>query len=112
MEKKYYFLIGAMLVYTDGIKEKTKHYNVLVVSDFNYVNRKQIGLAQQQAQVRFFSHTEEKEKKTYPVTDVYIQSINRLGYMTFNEFHEGFETEPTDISEPKKETTEEAKLGI
>ena len=82
--KKHYFLLAALVVYQRDKLERQKPLNVLIPSDTATVNRSQLGRAQQQAQVRFFTEFDRERKSE--VVDVFVQSVSYLGEMTEKEF--------------------------
>ena len=88
MQKKHYFLLAALVVYQRDKLERQKPLNVLIPSDTATVNRGQLGRAQQQAQVRFFTEFDRERKSE--VVDVFVQSVSYLGEMTEKEFHAEF----------------------
>lgn len=104
--KKHYFLLAALVVYQRDKLERQKPLNVLIPSDTATVNRSQLGRAQQQAQVRFFTEFDRERKSE--VVDVFIQSVSYLGEMTEKEFHAEFYIDPNapQQAEPAPETGE------
>lgn len=104
--KKHYFLLAALVVYQRDKLERQKPLNVLIASDTATVNRSQLGRAQQQAQVRFFTEFDHERKSE--VVDVFVQSVSYLGEMTEKEFHVEFYTDPNapEAVEPASETGE------
>ena len=97
--KKHYFLLAAQVIYQKDKLERSRNFNILIVSDTKTVNRAQLGRAQQQAQVRYFTEFDSEQKSN--VVDVFIQGVSHLGEMTEAEFHGDFdypgkpEPEPT-----------------
>lgn len=106
MQKKHYFLLAALVVYQRDKLERQKPLNVLIPSDTATVNRGQLGRAQQQAQVRFFTEFDRERKSE--VVDVFVQSVSYLGEMTDKEFHAEFYIDPDAPvqAEPAPETGE------
>lgn len=106
MQKKHYFLLAALVVYQRDKLERQKPLNVLIPSDTATVNRSQLGRAQQQAQVRFFTEFDRERKSE--VVDVFVQSVSYLGEMTEKEFHAEFYIDPNapEPVEPAPETGE------
>ena len=104
--KKHYFLLAALVVYQRDKLERQKPLNVLIPSDTATVNRSQLGRAQQQAQVRFFTEFDRERKSE--VVDVFVQSVSYLGEMTEKEFHAEFYIDPNapEPVEPAPETGE------
>lgn len=107
--KKHYFLLAALVVYQRDKLERQKPLNVLITSDTATVNRSQLGRAQQQAQVRFFTEFDTERKSQ--VTDVFVQSVSYLGEMTEQEFHGEFYVDPNasetgEFADPAPEITE------
>lgn len=104
--KKHYFLMAAVVIYHRESWERQKTLNVLLTSDTQTINRSQLGRAQQQAQVRFFTEFD-KERKA-DVVDVFMQSVSYLGEMTDKEFHAEFYVDPNapEPVEPAPETGE------
>ena len=104
---KHYFLLAAQVIYQKDKLERSRNFNILLMSNTNTVNRAQLGRAQQQAQVRYFTEFDSEQKSN--VVDVFIQGVSHLGEMTEAEFHGEFdypgkpEPEITD-SEPLTET--------
>ena len=92
MQKKHYFLLAGLVVYQRDKLERQKPLNVLIPSDTATVNRSQLGRAQQQAQVRFFTEFDRECKSE--VVDVFVQSVSYLGEMTEKEFHAEFYIDP------------------
>jgi hypothetical protein len=86
---KHYFLLSALVIYQRDKIERTRHFNILVTSDKKTINRAQIGNAQQQAQVRFFTEFDTENKSE--VVDVFMQSVSHLGEMSEAEFHQEFD---------------------
>lgn len=86
--KQHYFLLAAQLIYQKDKLERSRNFNILITSEHPFVNRAQLGRAQQQAQVRYFTEFDTEQKST--VVDVFIQSVSNLGEMTEAEFHTGF----------------------
>ena len=97
--KKHYFLLAAQVIYQKDKLERSRNFNILIVSDTKTVNRVQLGRAQQQAQVRYFTEFDSEQNSN--VVDVFIQGVSHLGEMTEAEFHGDFdypgkpEPEPT-----------------
>ena len=108
--KKHYFLLAALVVYQRDKLERQKPLNVLIPSDTQTVNRSQLGRAQQQAQVRFFTEFDRERKSE--VVDVFVQSVSYLGEMTEKEFHAEFYVDPNAPAEqpvePEGEPVEDA----
>lgn len=104
MQKKHYFLLAALVVYQRDKLERQKPLNVLIPSDTATVNRSQLGRAQQQAQVRFFTEFDRERKSE--VVDVFVQSVSYLGEMTEQEFHAEFYVDPNAPAEPEPMTGE------
>lgn len=97
--RQHYFLLAAQVIYYKDKLERSRNFNILITSEHPFVNRAQLGRAQQQAQVRYFTEFDTDQRST--VVDVFIQSVSNLGEMTEAEFHAWFdypgkpETEPT-----------------
>ena len=87
--KKHYFLLAAQVIYQKDKLERSRNFNILIMSDTKTVNRAQLGRAQQQAQVRYFTEFDSKQKSN--VVDVFIQGVSHLGEMTEVEFHGEFD---------------------
>lgn len=104
--KKHYFLLATLVVYQKDKLERNKPLNILVTSDEQFVTRSQLGRAQQQAQVRFFTEFDTERKSQ--VTDVFVQSVSYLGEMTEQEFHGEFYVDPNAEAAPAPETAEDA----
>ena len=102
--KKHYFLMAAVVVYQRESLERQKPLNVLMTSDTQTINRSQLGRAQQQAQVRFFTEFDKERKGN--VVDVFMQSVSYLGEMTEKGFHAEFYVDPDAPAEPAPETGE------
>ena len=104
--KKHYFLLAAQVIYQKDKLERSRNFNILIMSDTKTVNRAQLGRAQQQAQVRYFTEFDSEQKSN--VVDVFIQGVSHLGEMTEAEFHGDFdypgkpEPDPT-TAEPVKD---------
>lgn len=100
--KHNYFLLSAMVIYQKDKLERSRNFNILLSSDKRIVTRAQLGRAQQQAQVRFFTEFDSDRKSE--IMDVYIQSVSYLGEMTEAEFHEDFDypgkPQPEPVEEP------------
>ena len=103
--KKHYFLLATLVVYQKDKLERNKPLNILVTSDEQFVTRSQLGRAQQQAQVRFFTEFDTERKSQ--VTDVFVQSVSYLGEMTEQEFHGEFYVDPNAEAAPAPETAED-----
>ena len=120
--KQHYFLLAAQVIYQKDKLERSRNFNILLTSEHPFVNRAQLGRAQQQAQIRYFTEFDTDQKST--VVDVFIQSVSHLGEMTEAEFHAGFnypgkpEPEPTNdepvedepMADPAPETTDSELL--
>ena len=87
--KQHYFLLAAQVIYQKDKLERSRNFNILITSDTKTVNRAQLGRAQQQAQVRYFTEFDDEQKSN--VVDVFIQGISHLGEMTEAEFHGDFD---------------------
>ena len=87
--KKHYFLLAAQVIYQKDKLERSRNFNILIMSDTKTVNRAQLGRAQQQAQVRYFTEFDSEQKSN--VVDVFIQGVSYLGEMTEAEFHGDFD---------------------
>lgn len=87
--RQHYFLLAAQVIYQKDKLERSRNFNILITSEHPFVNRAQLGRAQQQAQVRYFTEFDTEQKST--VVDVFIQSVSNLGEMTEAEFHAGFD---------------------
>lgn len=110
MQKKHYFLLATMVVYRKEGLERQRHFNVLIPSEEQIVTRPQLGRAQQQAQVRFFTEFDTERKSE--VTDVFIQSISYLGHMDEKTFHGEFYVEPEDRQAPAPAAANDAAAGM
>ena len=120
--KKHYFLLAAQVIYQKDKLERSRNFNILIMSDTKTVNRAQLGRAQQQAQVRYFTEFDSEQKSN--VVDVFIQGVSHLGEMTEAEFHGEFdypgrpEPEPTtaepvedeNMADPVPEITDSEPL--
>ena len=102
--KQNYFLLSALVIYQREKLERTRHFNILMTSQKRTITRTQLGRAQQQAQVRFFTEFDKDNKSE--VVDVFIQSISHLGEMTEAEFHEDFDYPGKPQTEPVEDLTE------
>ena len=98
--KKHYFLLAAQVIYQKDKLERSRNFNILIMSDTKTVNRAQLGRAQQQAQVRYFTEFDSEQKSN--VVDVFIQGVSHLGEMTEAEFHGEFDY--PDKPEPEPDT--------
>ena len=100
--KQHYFLLAAQVIYQKDKLERSRNFNILITSNTKTVNRAQLGRAQQQAQVRYFTEFDSEQKSN--VVDVFIQGVSHLGEMTEAEFHGefGYPGKP----EPKPEIAE------
>ena len=87
--KKHYFLLAAQVIYQKDKLERSRNFNILIMSDTKTVNRAQLGRAQQQAQVRYFTEFDSEQNSN--VVDVFIQGVSHLGKMTEAEFHGDFD---------------------
>ena len=87
--KQHYFLLAAQVIYQKDKLERSRNFNILIMSDTKTVNRAQLGRAQQQAQVRYFTEFDSEQKSN--VVDVFIQGVSHLGEMTEAEFHGEFD---------------------
>ena len=87
--KKHYFLLAAQVIYQKDKLERSRNFNILITSDTKTVNRAQLGRAQQQTQVRYFTEFDSEQKSN--VVDVFIQGVSHLGEMTEAEFHGDFD---------------------
>jgi len=113
--KKHYFLLAAQVIYQKDKLERSRNFNILITSDTKTVNRAQLGRAQQQAQVRYFTEFDSEQKSN--IVDVFIQGVSHLGEMTEAEFHgefdypgkpEAVENEP--MTDPAPEITDSEPL--
>ena len=113
--KKHYFLLAAQVIYQKDKLERSRNFNILITSDTKTVNRAQLGRAQQQAQVRYFTEFDSEQKSN--IVDVFIQGVSHLGEMTEAEFHgefdypgkpEAVENEP--MADPAPEITDSEPL--
>ena len=87
--KQHYFLLAVQVIYQKDKLERSRNFNILIISDTKTVNRAQLGRAQQQAQVRYFTEFDSEQKSN--VVDVFIQGVSHLGEMTEAEFHGDFD---------------------
>ena len=87
--KQHYFLLAAQVIYQKDKLERSRNFNILITSNTKTVNRAQLGRAQQQAQVRYFTEFDNEQKSN--VVDVFIQGVSHLGEMTKAEFHGDFD---------------------
>lgn len=98
--RQHYFLLAAQVIYQKDKLERSRNFNILITSEHPFVNRAQLGRAQQQAQIRYFTEFDTDQKST--VVDVFIQSVSKLGEMTEAEFHAGFDYPGKPQPEPVK----------
>ena len=98
--KQHYFLLAAQVIYQKDKLERSRNFNILITSNTKTVNRAQLGRAQQQAQVRYFTEFDSEQKSN--VVDVFIQGVSHLGEMTEAEFHGDFDY--PGKPEPKPDT--------
>lgn len=106
---QHYYLISAQVVYLKDKLERSRNYNILVVSKEPRVTRAQLGRVQQQAQVRFFTEFDTEHKSE--VTDVFIMAVNYLGEMTEAQFHEGFDL-PSQANGKAQEESQEEEASL
>ena len=115
--KKHYFLLAAQVIYQKDKLERSRNFNILIMSDTKTVNRAQLGRAQQQAQVRYFTEFDSEQKSN--VVDVFIQGVSHLGEMSEAEFHGEFdypgkpvavENDVDDMADPAPEITDSETL--
>lgn len=111
--KKHYFLLAAQVIYQKDKLERSRNFNILITSNTKTVNRAQLGRAQQQAQVRYFTEFDSEQKSN--VVDVFIQGVSHLGEMTESEFHGDFDYpgKPEDadgMTDPAPEITDSEPL--
>ena len=108
--KKHYFLLAAQVIYQKDKLERSRNFNILITSDTKTVNRAQLGRAQQQAQVRYFTEFDSEQKSN--VVDVFIQGVSHLGEMTEAEFHGDFDYPGKPEPEPTTaEPVEDEKMS-
>ena len=108
--KKHYFLLAAQVIYQKDKLERSRNFNILIMSDTKTVNRAQLGRAQQQAQVRYFTEFDSEQKSN--VVDVFIQGVSHLGEMTEAEFHGEFDYPGRPEPEPTTaEPVEDEKMA-
>ena len=108
--KKHYFLLAAQVIYQKDKLERSRNFNILIMSDTKTVNRAQLGRAQQQAQVRYFTEFDSEQKSN--VVDVFIQGVSHLGEMTEAEFHGEFDYPGKPEPEPTTaEPVEDEKMA-
>lgn len=108
--RQHYFLLAAQVIYQKDKLERSRNFNILITSEHPFVNRAQLGRAQQQAQVRYFTEFDTDQKST--VVDVFIQSVSNLGEMTEAEFHAGFDYPGKPEPKPTKgEPVEDAPMA-
>ena len=103
--KKHYFLLAAQVIYQKDKLERSRNFNILIMSDTKTVNRAQLGRAQQQSQVRYFTEFDSEQKSN--VVDVFIQGVSHLGEMTEAEFHGDFDYPGKPEAEPVTGTSVE-----
>ena len=87
--KQHYFLLAVQVIYQKDKLERSRNFNILITSNTKTVNRAQLGRAQQQAQVRYFTEFDSEQKSN--VVDVFIQGVSYLGEMSEAEFHGEFD---------------------
>ena len=102
--KQHYFLLAAQVIYQKDKLERSRNFNILITSNTKTVNRAQLGRAQQQAQVRYFTEFDSEQKSN--VVDVFIQGVSHLGEMTEAEFHGDFDYPGKPQPEPEITETE------
>ena len=108
--KKHYFLLAAQVIYQKDKLERSRNFNILIMSNTKTVNRAQLGRAQQQAQVRYFTEFDSEQKSN--VVDVFIQGVSHLGEMTEAEFHGEFDYPGKPEPEPTTaEPVEDEKMA-
>ena len=108
--KKHYFLLAAQVIYQKDKLERSRNFNILIMSDTKTVNRAQLGRVQQQAQVRYFTEFDSEQKSN--VVDVFIQGVSHLGEMTEAEFHGEFDYPGKPEPEPTTaEPVEDEKMA-
>ena len=103
--KQHYFLLAAQVIYQKDKLERSRNFNILITSNTKTVNRAQLGRAQQQAQVRYFTEFDNEQKSN--VVDVFIQGVSHLGEMTEAEFHGDFDYPGKPEAEPVTSTSVE-----
>lgn len=96
-QPKHYWLASMEILFTDseGVIG-SRNVNALIITDNHRVARKDIGQAQQGAQVTFFRGLQanglgEEALKGFKVRDVFMQAISYLGRMSHAEFHAGYD---------------------
>ena len=103
--KKHYFLLAVQVIYQKDKLERSRNFNILIMSDTKTVNRAQLGRAQQQSQVRYFTEFDSEQKSN--VVDVFIQGVSYLGEMSEAEFHGEFDYPGKPEAEPVTSTSVE-----
>ena len=103
--KQHYFLLAAQVIYQKDKLERSRNFNILITSNTKTVNRAQLGRAQQQAQVRYFTEFDSEQKSN--VVDVFIQGVSYLGEMSEAEFHGEFDYPGKPEAEPVTSTSVE-----
>ena len=103
--KKHYFLLAVQVIYQKDKLERSRNFNILIMSDTKTVNRAQLGRAQQQSQVRYFTEFDSEQKSN--VVDVFIQDVSYLGEMSEAEFHGEFDYPGKPEAEPVTSTSVE-----
>ena len=103
--KQHYFLLAAQVIYQKDKLERSRNFNILIMSNTKTVNRAQLGRAQQQAQVRYFAEFDSEQKSN--VVDVFIQGVSYLGEMSEAEFHGEFDYPGKPEAEPVTSTSVE-----
>ena len=103
--KQHYFLLAVQVIYQKDKLERSRNFNILITSNTKTVNRAQLGRAQQQSQVRYFTEFDNEQKSN--VVDVFIQGVSHLGEMTEAEFHGDFDYPGKSEAEPVTDTSVE-----
>lgn len=99
----HYFLFSTRVVYVRDKVERGRDLNVLIAGQKGFISRADLDRVQMQAQARFFNEFDQKRETK--VVDVYIASVSYLGFMTEEQFHEGFDQTdaPKEDAKPEPE---------
>ena len=94
-KKQYYNLVSASIIALDNESQTPTQVsiNCTLASEDKNITAKQVGKAQQMAQIMFFKHVSVDD---VTVIDVHINSISPLGHMTQEEFLADMPEQPTE----------------
>lgn len=91
MKPRHYWLIAGQVHYTAGEAPYQRNINTVLATKERHFARADIGKAQQMLQLSLMRSFKDQLPADIQITDVFMISVNWLGFMTDEQFQKGYD---------------------